>query len=249
MRVGLFITCLVDLMRPSVGFAALRLLENAGCEVVVPRAQTCCGQPAFNAGRRKDAKKLAKATIKAFAGCEHVVAPSASCAAMLRVHYPELLEGERRWAARARDFAARCHELTSFLVEVRGAKSVAARWRGTAAYHDSCAALRELGIRDAPRRLLANVAGLDLREIGDAQCCGFGGAFCVKYPEIATRIARDKLTAAKATGADTILSGDLGCLLHLAGTAAREGVAISCRHVAEVLAGEADTPAIGEAKE
>jgi L-lactate dehydrogenase complex protein LldE len=248
MRAGLFVTCLVDLLRPSVGFAALRLLEQSGCEVVVPRAQTCCGQPAYNAGRRGDAKALAKAVIKTFEGCDAVVAPSGSCAAMLRLHYPALLAGERRWASRARDFAARCHELVSFLVAVRGMTSVAARGAGTAAYHDSCSALRELGVRSEPRQLLASVEGLALREIADAQCCGFGGAFCVKYPEIATRIARDKLHAAKRCGADTILSADLGCLLHLAGTASREGMNISCRHVAEVLAGDAAVPPIGGEK-
>ena len=246
MRVGLLVTCLVDLMRPSVGFAALRLLEAAGCDVVVP-TQTCCGQPAYNAGRRDDAKALAKATVVAFEDFEYVVAPSGSCAAMLRVHYPALLADEPEWAERAKSFAARCHELVSFLVHVRKA-SISARCEAVAAYHDSCSALRELGIRDEPRRLLSEVEGLTLREIADGQqCCGFGGAFCVKYPEIAARIARDKLAAAKRTGAEMILSADLGCLIHLAGLASRDGVAISCRHVAEVLAGDGGLPAIGEA--
>ncbi|HLF58666.1 MAG TPA: (Fe-S)-binding protein [Alphaproteobacteria bacterium] len=246
MRAGLFVTCLVDLLRPSVGFAALRLLEDAGCDVIVPRNQTCCGQPAYNSGRRADAKHLAKATIEAFEDCDYIVAPSGSCAAMLRIHYPALLADEPDWAERATYFAARCHELVSFLVNVRGVTSVRARCEGVAAYHDSCSALRELGIGKEPRRLLGCVEGLTLRETGDEQCCGFGGAFCVKFPEIATRIARDKLAAVKRTGAATILSGDLGCLLHLAGTASREGVEISCRHVAEVLAGNLDAPAIGE---
>jgi len=247
MRVGLFVTCLVDLMRPSVGFAALRLLEAAGCGVVVPQAQTCCGQPAYNAGRRDDAKEVAKATVAAFEDCDYVVAPSGSCAGMLRIHYPVLLADEPEWAERAKLFAARCHELVSFLVHVRKA-SISARLNAVAAYHDSCSALRELSIREEPRKLLAEVEGLTLREIKDGQqCCGFGGAFCVKYPEIAARIARDKLAAAKRTGAEMIVSADLGCLLHLAGLASREGVAISCRHVAEVLAGDASTPAIGEA--
>lgn len=248
MRVGLFVTCLVDLIRPSIGFAALRLLESAGCEVVVPAAQTCCGQPAYNAGRRRDAKNLAKAAIAAFEDCDHVVAPSGSCAAMLRIHYPSLLADELEWAERAKTFAARCHELVSFLAVMRKELPVPARWDVVAAYHDSCSALRELGIREEPRRLLGRIEGLTLRELGDGnQCCGFGGAFCVKYPEIATRIARDKLAAAQRTGAQMIVSGDLGCLLHLAGLALREGVSISCRHIAEVLAGEDETPAIGEA--
>lgn len=249
MRVGLFVTCLVDLIRPSIGFASHRLLEAAGCEVVVPAMQTCCGQPAYNAGRRIDAKDLAKATIAAFEDCDHVVAPSGSCAAMLRVHYPSLLADEPDWAERARAFAARCHELVAFLVTVRKVSSVSSRLNGVAAYHDSCSALRELAIHEEPRRLLAQVEGLTLRELGDGnQCCGFGGAFCVKYPEIAARIARDKLAAAKRKGANMIVSSDLGCLLHLAGLASREGVAISCRHVAEVLAGEIETPAIGEGR-
>ncbi len=247
MRVGLFVTCLVDLIRPSIGFAALRLLESAGCEVVVP-TQTCCGQPAYNAGRRRDAKDLAKAAIAAFEDCDHVVAPSGSCAAMLRVHYPSLLASEPEWAERAKTFAARCHELVSFLAAMGKECPAPARWDAVAAYHDSCSALRELGIREEPRRLLGRVEGLTLRELGDGnQCCGFGGAFCVKYPEIASRIARDKLTAAKLTGAQMIVSADLGCLLHLAGLASREGVPISCRHIAEVLAGKDETPAIGEA--
>lgn len=247
MRVGLFVTCLVDLMRPSVGFAALRLLEMAGCEVVVPRSQTCCGQPAYNAGRRGDAKALAKAAIAAFEDFDYVVAPSGSCAGMLRVHYPALLADEPEWAARAKLFASRCHELVSFLVHMRK-PAISARCDAVAAYHDSCSALRELAIRDEPRRLLAEVEGLTLREIADGQqCCGFGGAFCVKYPEVAARIARDKLAAAKRAGAAMIVSADLGCLIHLAGLASRDGIAVSCRHVAEVLAGDGDQPAIGEA--
>jgi L-lactate dehydrogenase complex protein LldE len=245
-RVGLFVTCLVDLLRPSVGFAALKLLEESGCKVTVPRVQTCCGQPAFNSGRTSDAKDLAKSAIAAFEDCDYVVAPSGSCAAMLRLRYPELMAGDPDWEFRAADFAARCHELVSFLVDVRGVTSVETRFDATAAYHDSCSALRELGIREAPRRLLATVSGLRLREIGDEQCCGFGGTFCVKYPEIAARMARDKLNAAARCGAATVLSADLGCLIHLAGLAKREGVAISCRHVAEVLAGDVEAPAIAE---
>ena len=247
MRVGLFVTCLVDLLRPQIGFAALKLLKGAGCEVVVPECQTCCGQPAYNSGDRHDAKDLARATIGAFEGCDYVVAPSGSCAGMLRVHYPELLADEPEWAERAKTFAVRCHELTEFLVNVCKLNATPANGaRGVAAYHDSCSSLRELGIKSEPRSLLSGIEGLTVRDIGDGNaCCGFGGTFCVKFPEISARIGRDKIAAAKASGADTIIAADLGCLLHLAGIASRENAGIRCRHVAEVLAGDTGA-AIGE---
>ncbi|MGB1548318.1 MAG: (Fe-S)-binding protein [Alphaproteobacteria bacterium] len=250
-RVGLFVTCLVDLVRPQVGFAALRLLEEAGCDVVVPRGQTCCGQPAYNAGDRKNAAALVRQTITAFEDVDYVVVPSGSCAAILRLHGPELLAGDPDLAERARTFGEKVHELTAFLKDVLGvAEPPAASGAGglrDVVYHDSCAGLRELGIREAPRALLREVKGLTLRELGERDvCCGFGGTFCVKFPEISERLATDKSVAAEEAGAKELVGGDLGCLLHLAGNLRARGSRLRVRHVAEVLAGLDDKPAIGE---
>ncbi|MFG1416800.1 (Fe-S)-binding protein [Xanthobacter sp. V0B-10] len=247
-RVGLFCTCLVDTIRPSVGFAAAKLLEDAGCEVDVPR-QTCCGQPAFNSGDRATARALADQTIAAFEGFDYVVAPSGSCAGMMKAHYPELFAGEPDGMIRAERFCAKVFELTSFLVDVLGVIHVDARYEGTVTYHDSCSGLRELKVRDQPRALLASVEGLELVEMADADtCCGFGGTFCVKYPDISNAIVGKKAQNALASGADTLLAGDLGCLMNMAGKLQREGREIAVRHVAEVLAGMGDAPAIGAPK-
>jgi L-lactate dehydrogenase complex protein LldE len=247
-NVALFVTCLVDLYRPSVGFASVALLEQAGCRVGVPLAQTCCGQPAYNAGDRADAVAIARDVVRLFAGYDYVVAPSGSCAGMLREHYPRLLADDDELAESARTLAARTYELTSFLVDVRGVGHLDAVFEGSVTYHDACAGLRELDVKDQPRRLLAEVAGLDLKESQVAEnCCGFGGAFCVKYPDVSAEIARKKLDDVKSTSAGTLLAGDLGCLLALAGKLSRDGGGPKIRHVAEVLAGMADGPAIGEA--
>jgi L-lactate dehydrogenase complex protein LldE len=244
-RVGLFVTCLVDLIRPSVGFAAAKLLQDAGCIVEVP-PQSCCGQPAFNSGDRATTREIAGQVIEAFAACDYVVAPSGSCAGMLKVHYPELFRGDPNWQPRADAFAEKTYELVSFLVDVCGVNRVAARVEATATYHDSCSGLRELGIRDQPRRLLATVEGLRLAEMRDANvCCGFGGTFCVKYPEISNAIVGKKVAAIAAAGADLLLAGDLGCLMNMAGKLQRDGAGIEVRHVAEVLAGRTEEPAIG----
>ena len=233
--VALFATCLADLIRPSVAFAAARLLEAAGCRVEAPAAQTCCGQPAYNSGDRKHAARIARRTVRAFRGYEWIVAPSGSCAGMLRRHYADLLGGEDE------GFGARVWELTSFLVDVCGFEDVQARWPMTAVYHDSCAGLRELGVKDQPRALLAKVEGLTLAELPDAEvCCGFGGAFCVKYPDISAAMVRDKTRAVQGAGAGALLAGDLGCLMNIAGRLSREGSRVEVRHVAEVLAGMAD---------
>jgi len=246
-RVGLFVTCLVDLIRPSVGFAAVRLLEQAGCLVEVPRAQTCCGQPAYNSGDRADTRAIAAAVIEAFEGFDYVVAPSGSCAAMIREHYPPLFADDPAMAEAARDLAGRTHELISFLTDVRGLDAVEARFDGRVTYHDSCSGLRELRVREQPRALLATVDGVELTELPDADvCCGFGGTFCVKYPDISNVMVSTKADAIEGTGADTLLAGDLGCLLNMAGKLKRRGSAVQVRHVAEVLAGQTDTPAIGE---
>jgi L-lactate dehydrogenase complex protein LldE len=245
-RVGLFVTCLVDLFRPTVGFAAVKLLEAAGCTVEVPRAQTCCGQPAYNSGDRAHAKAIASQVIDAFAEYDHVVAPSGSCAGMMRVHYPEMFADDPVMLPRTQDLAARSWELVSFLVDVCGMREVAAHWRRAATYHDACSGLRELGVRDQPRRLLATVEGLELRELPGAEvCCGFGGTFCVKYPEISDKMVGDKADDIAATGADAVLAGDLGCLLNIVGKLSRQGRPVEARHVAEVLAGMTEVPPIG----
>ena len=245
-RVGLLVTCLVDLIRPSIGFAAVKLLEDAGCTVAVPR-QSCCGQPAFNSGDRATARAIAAQVIAAFEPYDYVVAPSGSCGGQMRVHYPELFHGDPNWEPRATAFAAKAYELVSFLTDVLGVAKVEARYAGTATYHDSCSNLRELGVKAQPRKLLAGVEGLTLAELSDADvCCGFGGTFCVKYPDISNAIVTKKADAIAATGADTLLAGDLGCLMNMAGKLQRTGRRVAVRHVAEVLAGMADGPAIGE---
>jgi L-lactate dehydrogenase complex protein LldE len=246
-RVGLFVTCLVDLFRPSVGFAAAKLLTDAGCDVEVPKAQTCCGQPAYNSGDKTTAEELARQTIAAFEDCEYVVAPSGSCAGMLKVHYPQLLAGDAAWAKRAASFAAKTHELISFLVDVRGVTAVEAQFKGRVTYHDSCSGLRELNIQAQPRKLLASVKGLELVELTEADvCCGFGGTFSIKYPDISNAIVERKAEHVSETGADLLLAGDLGCLMNMAGKLSRRGRRTAVRHIAEVLAGEMQDPAIGE---
>jgi L-lactate dehydrogenase complex protein LldE len=237
-RVALLVTCLVDLFRPTVGFAAVKLLEMAGATVAVPRAQTCCGQPAYNSGDRGHAKAIALQVIAAFAGSDFVVVPSGSCAGMIRMHYPEMFADDPVNLPRAQELAGRTWELVSFLVDVRGVRQVAAEWHRIAAYHDACSGLRELGVRDQPRRLLASVTGLELRELRAGEvCCGFGGTFCVKYPEISDKMVSDKAADIAATGAEAVLAGDLGCLLNIAGKLSRQGRPLEARHVAEVLAG------------
>ena len=248
-RIGLFVTCLVDLFRPSVGFAAVKLLEDAGCVVEVPELQTCCGQPAFNSGDRADAAALARNVIAAFKGYDFVVAPSGSCGGMIVKHYPELFEPGTADHEEALELAGRTHELVSFLTRVMGVEKVEAQFPARATYHDSCSGLRELGIREEPRKLLASVEGVSLREMTDSDvCCGFGGTFCVKYPGISDKTLEKKVRHITATGADTLIAGDLGCLMNMAGKLKREGSPIKVRHVAEVLAGDYETPPIAEAE-
>ncbi len=245
-QVGLFVTCLVDLFRPVVGFAAVKLIEEAGCVVDVPMAQTCCGQPAYNSGDRADARAIAQNTIRAFEGFDYVVAPSGSCAGMLKKHYPALFRGDAAWEARANAFAGKVHELVSFLTDVRGMDRVTAAGAGSVTYHDSCSGLREFGVKAQPRALLSTMPGTEIREMRDPDvCCGFGGTFCVKYPDVSNSIVETKTKAIDETGADTLLAGDLGCLMNMAGKLKRQGSAVEARHIAEVLAGMTDTAPIG----
>lgn len=249
-RVGLFVTCLVDIFRPSIGFAAVKLLEDAGCRVEVPMQQVCCGQPAYNSGDSAAARAIAKQVIEAFAGFDYVVGPSGSCMATIRKDYPAMFEGDAVWHARASELAERSYELMSFLADVLAVKPQAVSYPGKVTYHDSCSGLRRLGVKAQPRELLAQVEGLQLCELQDAEtCCGFGGTFCVKYPEISIKMVSDKIANVEASGADTLLGGDLGCLLNMAGRLRRLGKTTRVYHVAEVVAGMADGPGIGEAEE
>jgi L-lactate dehydrogenase complex protein LldE len=245
LRVGLFVTCLVDFFRPSVGFAAVKLLEGAGCVVEVPSAQTCCGQPAYNSGDREDAKAIARQVIEAFEPFDYVVAPSGSCAGMLRKHYPMLFADDLDVGPRAKVLAGKTHELVSFLTDVLNVAAVHAEFDGKVTYHDSCSGLRELGVNAQPRRLLATVKGLRLIEAEDREvCCGFGGTFAVKYPDVSNAMVSRKTALYRATEAEFVLGGDLGCLMNIAGKLSREGSPMRVRHVAEVLAGVTDTPPI-----
>jgi len=250
-RVALFVTCLVDLHRPTIGFAAIRLLEQAGCQVEVPRAQTCCGQPAYNSGSRGTARDLAEGLLDAFGGYDYVVVPSGSCGGMLKLHLPHLFDDDPNLRARADALAERTFELVSFLADVMQVERLPTRHiGGPVTYHDSCSGLRELGIKRQPRVLLQAI-GASVAEMAEPEiCCGFGGTFCVKYPDISTRMASDKVRDIVATAAETVLAGDLGCLLNIAGRLQREGHRIKVRHIAEVLAGmTGQVPPIGEGRQ
>jgi L-lactate dehydrogenase complex protein LldE len=246
-RVALFVTCLADAMRPSVGFAALKLLQDAGCKVEVPTQQTCCGQPAFNSGDTKDTAVLARRFIELFEPYDYVVGPSGSCVGMTRAHYPEALADDAAWAERARRLGERTFELMSFLVDVMHYKPTGVKFPATATYHDSCSGLRELGVFEQPRALLGAVSGLEMKALeGNDVCCGFGGTFCVKYPAISNAVVSEKAAAVQRSGAQVLLGGDLGCLMNMAGKLHRNGSPVRVYHAAEVLAGMADAPAVGE---
>ena len=249
-RVALLVTCLVDLFRPTVGFAAVKLLQDAGCTVEVPEMQTCCGQPAYNAGDLKTGRELAVQVVEAFADYDYVVIPSGSCAGMITQHYPRWFEFDDELGDQARQLIGRTYELVQFLTDVMGVENVTARMSVTATYHDSCSGLRELGIKQQPRDLLASVEGLSLIEYEGAEtCCGFGGTFCVKYPEISDHMVSDCTQKLAAIDAQLVLGGDLGCLMNIAGKLSREGSALQVRHVAEVLAGMTDGPAIAKGRD
>jgi L-lactate dehydrogenase complex protein LldE len=239
MRVGLFVTCLVDLMRPGIGFAALRLLQSAGCAVVVPRVQTCCGQPGWNSGDRASAERVAAKLLDEFESFDYVVLPSGSCAGMIKVHYQDVFRDHPGLRARARRLGARTYELADFLTNVVRLEKVPGTFSGRVTYHDSCAGLRELGIKSQPRALLAKVPGLTLNEMREAEaCCGFGGLFSVKHGDISSRMAELKCARVRESGADAVVLGDLGCMLNIEGRLRKEGdVKTRVLHVAEVLAG------------
>ena len=240
MRVGFFVTCLVDLMRPSIGFAAIKLLETGGASVFVPPGQTCCGQPGYNAGDRAGAKALAERVVAEFEGCEYLVAPSGSCSGMIKTHYADLFAGDPSMRARVDALAMKTFELTDFLANVLRLASVPGSFAGTVTYHDSCSGLREMGVKRQPRDLLARVPGLELKEMAECEtCCGFGGTFALKFGEVSARLADNKCRHIAETGADAVVLGDLGCILNIEGRLRRRGdTATRVLHVAEVLAGE-----------
>ena len=245
--VGLFATCLVDIFRPEVGFATAKLLENAGYAVDVPKSQTCCGQPLINNGSYAGARRIAKKIFKAFESFDYVVAPSGSCTAVLKLHYPELFQNDSEQQKNFESFASRTFEITDFLGNVAGAK-VTASYDGHCTYHDSCSGLRELGVDQQPRNLLAQVEGLKFSESKDSRtCCGFGGTFCVKYPEISSKMAQSKSDNVEQSGADTLLGGDLGCLMNIAGTLRRRKSQVKVFHVTEILADQGKAGPIGVA--
>lgn len=245
-HVGLFITCLVDLFRPSIGFACIKLLQDAGCTVDVPASQTCCGQPAMNSGDKKTTQDIAKQVIEAFQGFDYIIAPSGSCAGTLKIHYPELLTEDPVWSQKAKSFSEKVYELTSFLSDVMNYEGSSRQFDRTITYHDSCAGLRELNIKQQPRKLLQSIKGLSIQELEDAEvCCGFGGTFCVKYPDISNAILERKADKILASQADILLAGDLGCLMNMAGKLSKDkNTSIEVRHIAEVLADMTDQPAI-----
>lgn len=245
MRVGLFVTCLVDVMRPEIGFSSIKLLEAAGCEVVVPAQQTCCGQPGYSAGNRQAARELAIKFLEEFEGFDYVVIPSGSCGGMVKTHYGDGLSGDTALLQRLEKLQARVFELTDFLHTIvkldHLPAAIEGSTKGSITYHDSCCGLRELGVQKQPRALLAMRDGVALTEMAEARaCCGFGGTFAVKYGDISTAIVDDKCANIQASGADTVVLGDLGCILNIEGRLRRSGDhKTRVLHVAQVLSGDA----------
>ncbi len=236
-RVSLFVTCIVDQLFPKVGIAMADVLERAGCQVDFPERQTCCGQPAFNSGYRDEARAVAEHFLEVFDAAEYIVAPSGSCTSMVKHHYAELFSGDARRLQQTKTIAARSWEFSTFLTDFLGIEDVGARFEHTVTYHDSCHALRELKIKQSPRRLLANVRGLTLNEMDTAEeCCGFGGTFSVKFPSVSGAMARTKIESILRTGADTVVSLDSSCLMQLQGALSRAGIPVRTMHLAEVLA-------------
>ena len=238
MRVSLFITCLVDQFWPAVGAGAVGVLRRAGCEVVFDERQTCCGQPAFNTGYRADARRLARRFIEVFedGGADYVVSPSGSCTAMAH-HFHELFADDERWRRRAEALAARTYEFGAFLVNVLNVEDVGASFNGRVTWHDACHGLRDLGLREEPRRLLRKVRGAEFVELPNADaCCGFGGTFSVKYPEISVAILDNKIEAIEKAGVRAVVSGDASCLMQISGRLTRNNSAVRTMHLAELLA-------------
>lgn len=233
-KVALFATCIVDTLKPEIGFATLRLLQAAGCDVSIP-SQSCCGQANYNGGDIQGAQALAKQWLEMFEPYEYIVIPSGSCAAMLKRHSPSLFD-DAETRARMQALAEKSYELSEFLTEIASPEFQSSSAQKVS-YHDSCSGLRELGIKHQPRKLLSKIPSLQLKPLSNAEaCCGFGGAFCVKHPEISCHLADDKIRAIDDAGVDTLLGGDWGCLMHLQGRIEARGKAIKVMHFSELLA-------------
>ncbi len=236
-RVSLFVTCIIDQLFPKVGMAMVDVLERIGYSTDFPEQQTCCGQPAFNSGYRDEARSVARHFLDTFRDAEYVVIPSGSCTSMITHHYEELFEDDAEYLARARELAPRVWEFSKFLIEVARVEDVGAEMEAVATFHDSCHGLRELKIKEGPRRLLGRVRGLELREMDPPdECCGFGGTFAVKFGELSAAMARTKIEAILRTGADTVIGLDSSCLMQIQGAMSRAGLPIRTLHLAEVLA-------------
>jgi len=239
-KVSLFVTCLVDQLWSSVGVSTVEVLRRVGCEVVFDERQTCCGQPAFNTGYRNEARKLAESFIKTFEESEGdaIVSPSGSCTAMVH-HFAELFPEDAEWRRRAQAIAARTHELSSFLVRVLGIEDVGARWSGRLTWHDACHGLRDLNLKAEPRRLISHVRGAEFVDLSNAEaCCGFGGTFSVKYPEISLAILDQKIEAIEKSGVQAVVAGDASCLMQIGGRLSRKGSSVTVMHLAELLASQ-----------
>ncbi|QQK77763.1 (Fe-S)-binding protein [Salicibibacter cibarius] len=235
MNVSLFITCLGDMFYPNAGKATVELLEKFGCTVDFPKSQTCCGQPAFNSGYHKDARKVAKQTIQAFQNSSYVVSPSGSCVAMLH-EYHHLLKGEPEWQVEAGKLSAKSYELTQFFVNVLRVEDAGASFHAKATYHTSCHMMRLLGVMNAPQTLLNHVEGLEMIDLSrDYDCCGFGGTFAVKMPDISKEMVDEKMRCIHDTGADILISADAGCMMNIGGRMEREESPVKVMHIAEVL--------------
>ncbi len=249
MKVGLFITCLVDIMRPQAGFSSVKLLKKANCTVIIPPKQTCCGQPAYNCGAKKIAQKLARQVIRQFESFDYIVVPSGSCAGMLHKHYPKLLKDDKKFAEKAQQLAARTYELIRFLNDICHLK-ISAQLNRKVTYHSSCSSLRESGLTDQSQNLLNQVKGLETIPLEDADtCCGFGGAFCIKFPQISNKMTNDKVRNIVNTGAEILTSADLGCLMNIIGKLQKQhGNRVKALHIAEILAGYGEQPGIGESE-
>ncbi len=238
-KVTLFIQCIIDGIFPEVGFAVVRIFEKLGIEVKCPAEQTCCGQPAFNSGYRKEAKRAAEHFVDVFGDAEAIVCPSGSCVNMVRNHYPELFRDDEKLLETAKGIGVRTFELTEYLVDILGVEDLGARYDGRITYHDSCHLMRGIGVKEQPRRLIRKIRGAEFVEMNDSdRCCGFGGAFAVKYPEISSAILEDKVNNIIASNAEVVTGCDMGCLMNIQGLLSRKRLPVKTLHIAQLLAGK-----------
>ena len=236
-KVTLFIQCLVDGIYPEVGEAMVAIFRKLGVNLTCPTQQTCCGQPAFNSGYQREARVAAKRFIEIFETAEAIVCPSGSCVTMVRHHYPQLFSDDATWLQRAQNVAAKTFELTEYLVDILGVDDLGAHFDGVITYHDSCHLLRNLRIKEQPRRLLRKMAGTEFIEMNDSdRCCGFGGSFSFKYGDISAAMAEDKVNNIIDSGAGAVVGCDMGCLMNIQGMLSRKGSSIKVMHIAQLLA-------------